>query len=272
MNAFEPDLSVWLERWRLVPDGAVVETRSSRLLPVRTSENAPAMLKLAAAPEERAGARLMVWWDGLGAARVLAHEGDALLLERATKARSLAGMAFSGAEGDDEATRILCAAASALHAPRREPPPHGLVPLDVWFASLLAKESEGGLLGRCAATARDLLAAPQDVAVLYGDLHHGNVLDFGSRGWLAIDPKGLIGERFFDYANIFRNPAPEAALAPSRFARRVDIVTDAANLDRTRLLDWIAAWCALSEVWMVEDGLSAAPDLRLAELAFTASR
>lgn len=33
------------------------------------------------------------------------------------------------------------------------------------------------------------------MVTLHGDLHHGNVLDFGASGWLAIDPKGLKGER-----------------------------------------------------------------------------
>jgi len=32
-------------------------------------------------------------------------------------------------------------------------------------------------------------AAPREVGVLYGDLHHGNVLNFDAHGWLAIDPK-----------------------------------------------------------------------------------
>jgi streptomycin 6-kinase len=46
-----------------------------------------------------------------------------------------------------------------------------------------------------AATARELLAKPSEVVVLHGDIHRGNVLDFGPRGWLASDPKGLVGER-----------------------------------------------------------------------------
>jgi streptomycin 6-kinase len=40
-----------------------------------------------------------------------------------------------------------------------------------------------------------LLTTQREKVVLHGDMHHGNVLNFGSRGWLAIDPKGLIGER-----------------------------------------------------------------------------
>jgi aminoglycoside/hydroxyurea antibiotic resistance kinase len=56
--------------------------------------------------------------------------------------------------------------------------------------------------------------------VLHGDLHHGNVLDFGLRGWLAIDPKGLLGERGFDFANIFTNPISPIRGAASRVAWR----------------------------------------------------
>ena len=38
-------------------------------------------------------------------------------------------------------------------------------------------------------------ATQRDVVVLHGDMHHENVLKFSSRGWPAIDPKGLVGER-----------------------------------------------------------------------------
>jgi streptomycin 6-kinase len=51
-----------------------------------------------------------------------------------------------------------------------------------------------------------LLATPHRIGVLHGDLHHASVLDFGARGWLAIDPKSLTGERGFEFANIFINP------------------------------------------------------------------
>ncbi len=99
-----------------------------------------------------------------------------------------------------------------------------------------------------------------------------NVLDFGARGWLAIDPKRLLGERGFDFANIFTNPDlddPTRPLAtrPDRFLRRLEVVTDAAKLERQRLLRWILAWTGLSAAWFLGDGDSAAIDLRVAELA-----
>ena len=253
-----------LARWGLVPDGAPIVTRSSRLLPVRR-HGAPAMLKVAVAAEERFGGALMAWWDGKGAARVLEQDGDAILLERATGKASLAGLAREGR--DDEATRILCGVAATLHAPRDKPLPD-LVPLPRWFAALEpAAATRGGILAAAATASRALLAAPREVGVLHGDIHHGNVLDFGPRGWLAIDPKRLVGERGFDHANLFCNPDHATATDPGRFARRVKVVSRAAGLERGRLLRWILAWAGLSAAWLIGDGASPGTALAVAELA-----
>ena len=266
----------YLARWRLTPDGDPITTHSSIVLPVRraprsasaagTAEEAERyMLKVARADEERAGARLMAWWDGDGAARVLAQEGDALLLERALGDGSLARMARTGR--DDEASRILCAAAARLHAPRKRPPPE-LVPLERWFRALEpAAAAHGGILARAAATARELLAAPRDVTALHGDIHHDNVLDFGARGWLAIDPKGLVGERGFDFANLFCNPSERLATDPERLSRLAAVVTEHAALDRRRLLQWVLAYAGLSAAWTLEDGGTPTLALAVAELA-----
>lgn len=261
-----------LARWRLTPDGAPILTPRARLLPVRRDGEA-AMLKIATEPEEAFGGVLMTWWAGRGAARVLAWDGIALLLERAEGPQSLIRWAQQGR--DDEATRVLCDVIGALHAPRDKPAPD-LVPLEVWFEALApAAAHHGGRLAQAAASARDLLAAPREVGVLHGDVHHGNVLDFGPRGWLAIDPKRLCGERAFDFANLFCNPdmddpVPAVATVPDRFARRLDIVTTQAGLDRRRLLQWILAWSGLSAAWILADGLSPEVDFRVADLALAA--
>jgi streptomycin 6-kinase len=257
----------YLSRWRLVPDGAAIRTRSSDLLPVRR-DGASLMLKVAHESEERFGGPLMVWWSGDGAARVIDHDEDALLLERATGTRSLAAMAKDGR--DDETSRIICAAAARLHTPRDRPPPE-LVPLTGWFEPLTSARQDG-LLGVAADTARELLRAPQEVGVLHGDIHHENILDFGARGWLAIDPKGLHGERSFDFANLLRNPTPQVVLAPGRLARQAHVVAEVAHLDRTRLLQWTFAFASLSAVWIAaEEGTPETPDLDLAVAALAAA-
>ncbi|MFM0372003.1 aminoglycoside phosphotransferase family protein [Paraburkholderia aspalathi] len=257
----------YLVKWDLLSDGEPIRTHSSRLLPVR-QHGVAAMLKVAQEPEEKFGAQLMVWWDGDGAARVLAHDADALLLERAQSNHALADQARTGDdEADDHAIDILCAAAARLHAPRHKPLPE-LIGLPRWFESLWpAAQQYGGWLSDSAATAQALLAAPQDPVALHGDIHHGNVLDFGARGWLAIDPKGLYGERGFDYANIFSNPDEASALAPGRFERRVERVAHIAGLDRHRLLQWILAWSGLSAAWILETGETPDIDIDIGRMA-----
>ena len=268
----EPRLKMfedYLARWQLTPDGNPIATSSSRLLPVRWN-GVPAMLKVAVEAEEKFGGLLMAWWDGNGAARVLAQHRDAILLERGEGTKSLAAMARDGR--DDEATRIICSVVAKLHAPRATPPPD-LIPLSRWFRELEpAARTHGGRLSLCQETARGLLADPRDVGVLHGDIHHGNILDFGARGWLAIDPKRLAGERGFDYANLFCNPDAADPTQPvgtiaGRFEQRLTIVSEVARIERRRLLHWILAWCGLSAAWLISERASAATPLRVAELA-----
>ena len=256
----------YLARWQLIPNGEPITTATSHLLPV-ISDNRPAMLKITRAPEEKLGGAVMSWWSGGGAAEVLAWDGDALLLERATGSRSLAEMAQNGS--DEDACQIICEVIARLHAPRDNPAPP-VTPLADWFQELTpAAAKHGGIWTLCADTAKELLAHPQGNQLLHGDIHHGNILDFGKRGWLVIDPKGLWGERGFDYANLFCNPDPKTATGPGRVARRADIVADAAGLDRHRLLMWVLAWSGLSAAWMLSD--REAPDHALTVAAQAAA-
>lgn len=265
------EFETYLQRWALEPDGRPFRTPSSRLLPVRAG-GVPAMLKLATVEEERLGADLMVWWRGGGAARVLARDGAALLIERATAGKSLATLVRDG--GDDAACRIACRVAAALHAPRRRAPPERLVPLDVRFRALWpASARHGEPFASCAAVARGLLAEPREVGVLHGDIHHDNILDFGAgRGWRAIDPKGLLGERGYDFANLFCNPDPASAADPERLARRLGVIAGAAGLDPDRLLRWVIAHAGLSAAWHVEDGGDPGPALAVAGNALRLAR
>lgn len=259
------DFHPWLDRWALTPDGEVFSSLAGMLMPV-VFKGQPAMLKLSHEPEELSGGALMEWWGGQGAARVLARKGEALLLERALGPGALAEMSKNGR--DTEAMRILCAAGGALHAPRRERPPASVVPLEPWFRQLWPSAlARGGIFQASAKVARALLDDPQDVCVLHGDLHHGNVLDFAERGWLAIDPKGLLGDRGYDHANMLCNPDVETVMEPGVFARRLEVVGQAARIEPRRLLSWVLAYCGLSASWTLDGGGDASPAIWIAEMA-----
>ncbi|WP_353809010.1 aminoglycoside phosphotransferase family protein [Agromyces sp. SYSU T00194] len=248
-------LEPWLERWRLAADGLPIETRTSRLLPVRTEDGRVAMLKLSRTDEERRGAHVLAAWGGVGAAAVLRIEDEALLLVRATGGRNLVTMVESGR--DEAATRALCATAARLHgasAAVRDAAGERLVPLSRWFRDLTAQaDTLGPFHRRGAALAAELLDRQRDVVALHGDLHHGNVLDFGAAGWLAIDPKGLLGDRAFEYCNVFCNPGLVVPLARGRLEATLKVVADASGLRPRRILRWVVAWCALSSTWFTLD-------------------
>lgn len=236
-----------LSGWGVTPTGPPQVTPSSELMP-GTRAGLPVMLKIARVDEEVRGGALMDWWGGRGAAMVLEREDRAILMERATGPRDL--VALSAAGQDVAATGILVQSTRALHD---RPAPRvvddvDLVPLDRWFHDLLAAGSADPLLEHAAGLAGRLLGttAPADVSVLHGDIHHGNVLDFGGR-WAAIDPKGLIGHRAFDFANILCNPTEAGAL--THLDERLDTISRQANLAPAVLAEWTVAWCGLSLAW-----------------------
>jgi streptomycin 6-kinase len=150
------------------------------------------------------------------------------------------------------------------------------VPLTTWFAPLApTAQAHGGILVQAATAAARLLTSQRESVPLHGDLHHENVLDFGGRGWLAIDPKRVIGERTFEYTILFFDPdlgLPHLTIArrPEVFAQRLTIVSEAAHLEIRRLLLWILAWAGLSAVWQISDDLDPGIEFQVAEMALAA--
>src|SRR5690606_27850285 len=112
-----------------------------------------------------------------------------------------------------------------------------------------------GLYGEAATLAGRLLDAQSDIRPLHGDLHHDNILE-GPRGWLAIDPKGVLGDPAFDAANLFFNPLDRADLCmnPERIASMADVFARRLRLNPRHVLDHAFAYGCLSSAWHAEDG------------------
>jgi streptomycin 6-kinase len=259
-------LEKFLRLWEVTPEGVEIETRSSWLLPVRYGGN-PAMLKvLKPSSDEHQAAALLRYFDGHGAVRLYHAQDNALLLERTSGSRSLMAMAVNG--GDRQAAEILAETVRKLHAPREGRIPDGLTPLRQWFSSLYERAAMAPILGRCSSVACDLIATEKDIVPLHGDLHHDNVLDGGARGWLAIDPKALIGERAYEIANLLGNPWPHGEIVhnPDRMQRLAGLYAARLGLDVERVLAFALAHAGLAACWDMEDGCDPAYRLRCAEV------
>ncbi len=251
---FKAEIDRYLSTWSLQIDGDSIDTPTSLVQPVRHLET-PAILKiLKPTSDEQNAVELLRYYDGMGAVRVFEADATAILIERATGTRSLTEMATSG--DDIQAAEVLADTLATLHEPRGREVPISLTPLAEQFSSLFVRESSLPLLGRCAAVARELLATEIEILPLHGDLHHGNVLDGGCRGWLAIDPKALIGERTYDVANLLCNPSPHGKIVHSqdRMRHLAEFYARRLYLDARRVLNFAFAHAGLSASWDIEDG------------------
>jgi streptomycin 6-kinase len=260
------NLEPYLMRWRLEPDGAAIETPSSWLLPVHRDRCAAMLKVLKPSCDERNAAGLLRYLSGDGAVRLYEADEDALLLERANGSRSLVTMAISGR--DAQAAEILAETVAKLHARRNCRLLPELTPLKQQFSPLYAHAGMMPLLSRCAAVARGLLATERELVPLHGDLHHENVLDGGQRGWLAIDPKALFGERTYEVANLLCNPSAHADIVhqPGRMRWLAELYAARLRLDLQRVLAFALAHAGLSASWDVDDGIDPTYRLGCAEV------
>jgi streptomycin 6-kinase len=259
-----------LEWWRARPDGAAWLQRLPRLVgecaehwgldvgppfagsnvswvaPARLADGREAVLKLNVPDRESEHeADALAFWAGEGAVLLLEHDAErrALLLERCVPGTSL----WSRPD-DEDANRI---AAGVLRRLWREPPPgHRFRPLAPealrWAEELPTEWREAGepfehtLVELASALARDLAESQSELVVVHQDFHGDNVL-LAARGWLAIDPKPLVGERAFDAASLLRDRRWELARdpdAPRRVRRRLDQLSSELGLDRERTRGW----------------------------------
>ncbi|MGO4836813.1 aminoglycoside phosphotransferase family protein, partial [Rhizobiaceae sp. 2RAB30] len=103
---------------------------------------------------------------------------------------------------------------------------------------------------RAAALADRLFSEARAVTGLHGDLHHENIM-LADRGWVVIDPVGLVGEAGFGAANLFYDPADrdDLCLDPRRVAYMADALSYSLRMDPRRLLDQAYAYGCLSAAW-----------------------
>jgi len=91
--------------------------------------------------------------------------------------------------------------------------------------------------------------------LLHGDLHNDNVL-LSDRGWLVIDPKGVIGEKGYDVGTYLRNPYTDLS-KDSNYKqiekKRIEQFSDELGLDKQRVLQWTFANAVISLLWFLED-------------------
>lgn len=212
-------------------------------------------------------------FNGEGACRLI--DADAgkgfLLLERL-----IPGVMLSTLEDDEEATRIAAEGVKRIWHGLDTPPAataqgysttrdnNKFIQLPDWFDGLkrLREMFNGGtgpldekLVERVERSTNEFFVENHSPVLMHGDFHHFNVLS-SERGWLVIDPKGVIGPACYEVGPLMMNPwgeLPRGINFKVRMKRRIDILHEHLGFECERILEWSLAHAILSAWWGIED-------------------
>jgi streptomycin 6-kinase len=110
------------------------------------------------------------------------------------------------------------------------------------------------LVQRVERSAADFLAENHKPVLMHGDFHHFNILS-SERGWLVIDPKGVIGPAGYEVGPLLINPWDDFLRRPDHrrlTQRRIAILHEHLGFERERIREWGLAHSILSAWWSME--------------------
>jgi len=260
-------LGPWLARWDLAfenappsPGGREPYPGTGEVAFVRRGEQSLVLKLLPASSDEWRSGEVLAHWDGRGAVRLIEQAPGAVLIERARPGDDLTPMI--DADRDDEATGILCDVMAKLDRPA--PVGGGFRTVGDWgrgFArnrtAAIAVGMDGALIDRAEQLFQHLCETQAEPILLHGDLQHFNVVRDARRGWLAIDPKGVLGEPAYETGAMLRNPMTRPAFCanPAVIERRARLICEHLGFAYDRVIGWCFAQWVLSDLWAIEDHL-----------------
>jgi streptomycin 6-kinase len=198
-------------------------------------------------------------FNGEGACRLIDYDEDKcwLLLERLKP-----GVMLVNLEDDEEATHI---AVNVMQKIWRPAPKDGVfIQLSDWFDGLkkLRAMFNGGtgplnqkLVERVEGSVKEFFTENHRPVLMHGDFHHFNILS-SERGWLVIDPKGVIGPACYEVGPLLINPWDDLLRINNyqrMTQRRIDILHERLGFERERIREWGLAHAILSAWWSIED-------------------
>jgi streptomycin 6-kinase len=254
-------LTGYAERWSLTLLAPFPGLTYNYAVPVRRADGSPAVLKVGVPDEEfRTQAEALRHFDGCGSVRLLEADldGHALLLEHAEPGTPLSSVS-------DDAAAVSIAVGVMRNLWRPAPADHGFPTTARWslvFGRMRARFDGGTgplpdhLVERAERLSAALEASAGEPVLQHGDLHHDNILRAARAPWLAIDPKGLVGEREHETGALLLNPRPWIWEQPDLariLARRMAQLSDELELSAERVREWAFVWALRSACWTLED-------------------
>ena len=264
-NALPTLLERYAQRWDLTLEFPFENLSYNYVAPARCADGTSAVLKVGFPNDElRAEIAALRHFDGQGMVRLLKadEENCVFLMERIFPGKTLWNA------GDEESTMHILDVMPKLWKPYFGD--YLFKRVDDWGLafSRLRERYDGGtgnldahLVTKAENLFFELLSSSDESVLLHGDLHHDNVLSAERQSYLAIDPKGVLGEPCYEVGAFLRNPLPALLQKENPRAlmqRRVDMVVEGLGFDRKRVLGWGMSQAVLSAIWCDEDGVDCA--------------
>ena len=269
-------LQGYADLWRFDILPAFENLSYNYVAPVRLVDGTPAVFKIGF-PSDGLHTEIAALrhFDGKGMARLLNADEDhcAMLLEHVVPGETL-----WNAE-DELATAHLLDVMSKLWCPYEGDHPFKAV--EDWGQDFqrLRQQYQGVTskldvrkIDKAEKIFFELSSSSAEPVLLHGDLHHDNVLSTQDGSYLAIDPKGVLGEPCYEVGAFLRNPFGflENENPRKLMERRVEMIVERLGFDRQRVLGWGFSQAILSAVWCDEDGVDCGETmLGIAELLET---
>jgi streptomycin 6-kinase len=262
LNALPSILEEVSEKWSLTLQAPFEDMAYNYVAPATCDDDTDVVLKVGVPnPELQTEIIALGQFKGKGAVRLLETEPNlgAMLLERLNP-----GEALFHLNDDEHATREAIKVMTSLH--EASPDDENLPTVADWAKGLkrLRTTFKGGtgpfprhLVELAEGILGDLLPSMDNSVLLHGDLHHWNILSAERAPWLAIDPKGVIGEVAYESGAWIRNPFPdilEWSNAREVIKRRIDQFAMDLALDRDRISGWSLVQLVLAAWWSYEEG------------------
>ena len=228
-----------LEQWKLRRDGEPIQGSGSMVLPVRTSDGGPAVLKINSSDAESEHEHLALRrWGGDGAVRLLSADPRrrAILLER-LHPQSLSTLS------DVDACEVVAGLYRRLHVPALPRLRTLTSYLEQWTRDFEALPRSAPiphrLVEQAVSLGRELADVPAD-SVVHGNLHYENVLAADREPWLAIAPRPMNGDPHYELAPMLWNRWDElSGHIRDGVRRRFYTLVDAAGFDEERARAWV---------------------------------
>jgi streptomycin 6-kinase len=243
-------------RWQLEIEPPFPDLSYNFVAPARRGGR-PVVAKLGVPnPELSSEIEALRLFDGDGAVRLLDADSDRgmMLLERLDPGTLLAHI-----QDDDRAMAIAGQTMVRLWRPLSGSHPFRSV--DRWTEGLVRYWERGDgtgpipedLISGAVGGLAELRESAGDPLLLHADLHQFNILSSEERGWLAIDPKGAVGDPGYEVGPVIRNLLLACPNPKARLKDRVRRISAETGLEEGRVLRWAFAHTVLSLCWSVED-------------------